>query len=265
MLQFLVCSDIHSYADNIRLAIQKTDRVDAILIAGDLEIEEDKVRDIVGSIPCYMVCGNNDYYLNTDYPQELLIDICENTGDTSVSSNSSNTSEESNASNLTNSSNESKGLSIGNVTALTYDSVPDTDSVQTSSREGFLSSILSRLFPPKTDGLPIGLSFPQHTFKRPSNIRHRILMTHGKEYNVPDVSLLARRAGIWDADLVIFGHTHQFWDTTFHRGKIRLINPGCLVGDPKATIRAYGNYEICSYSLLRILDNGGIEAEHLFL
>ena len=259
MLQFLVCSDIHSYADNIRLAIQKTDRVDAILIAGDLEIEEDKVRDIVGSIPCYMVCGNNDYYLNTDYPQELLIDVCENTGDTPVSSNASNSS------NISNPSNESKGLSIGNVTALTYNAVPDTDSIQASSREGFLSSILSRLFPPKTDELPIGLSFPQHTFKRPSNIRHRILMTHGKEYNVPDISLLARRAGIWDADLVIFGHTHQFWDTTFHRGKVRLINPGCLVGDPKASIRAYGNYEICSYSLLRILDNGEIEAEHLYL
>lgn len=274
MLQFLVCSDIHSYAENIRLAIRKTDQVDAILIAGDLEVEEDKVRAIVGSIPCFMVCGNNDYYLNTDYPQELLIDICENTGDTPVSSNSSNTSNstnasnesnESNSANSSNASNESKGLWIGNVTALTYDSVPDTDSAKTSPGEGFLASILSRLFAPKADELPIGLSFPQHTFKRPSNIRHRILMTHGKEYNVPDVSLLARRAGIWDADLVIFGHTHQFLDTTFQRGKIRLINPGCLVGDPKATIRAYGNYEICSYSLLRILDNGGIEAEHLFL
>lgn len=251
MLQFLVCSDIHSYAENIRLAIRKTDQVDAILIAGDLEVEEDKVRAIVGSIPCYMVCGNNDYYLNTDYPQELLIDVSENTDSTSVSSNAS--------------SNASNSLSISNVTALNYDSVPDTDRAKTSPGEGFLSSILSRLFAPKADELPIGLSFPQHTFKRPSNIRHRILMTHGKEYNVPDVSLLARRAGIWDADLVIFGHTHQFLDTTFQRGKIRLINPGCLVGDPKASIRAYGNYEICSYSLLRILDNGGIEAEHLFL
>ena len=256
MLQFLVCSDIHSYAENIRLAIRKTDQVDAILIAGDLEVEEDIVRAIVGSIPCYMVCGNNDYYLNTDYPQELLIDISDNT-DTSSSSNASST----NASK----SNASNGLSVSNVTALTYDSVPDNDSAKTSPGEGFLSSILSRFFAPKADELPVGLSFPQHTFKRPSNIRHRILMTHGKEYNVPDVSLLARRAGIWDADLVIFGHTHQFRDTTFHRGKIRLINPGCLVGDPKASIRAYGNYEICSYSLLRILDNGGIEAEHLFL
>ena len=79
------------------------------------------------------------------------------------------------------------------------------------------------------------------------------------------ISLLAMRAGIWDADLVIFGHTHQFWDTTFQRGKIRLINPGCLVGDPKASIRAYGNYEICSFSLLRIGDRGEIDVEHLYL
>lgn len=241
MLQFLVCSDIHSYADNIRLAVQKTDQVDAILIAGDLEIEEDRVRAVIGSIPCYMVCGNNDYYLNTDYPQELLIDVCQNTD------------------------NPSKGPVIGNVTVLTYDSVPDTDRGQAPLKEGFLSSILSVLFPSKKEELPRGLSFPQHTFKRPSNIKRRILMTHGKEYNVPDISLLARRAGIWDADLVIFGHTHQFWDTTFQRGKIRLLNPGCLVGDPKASIRAYGNYEICSYALLRIGDQGEIEAEHLYL
>ena len=39
---------------------------------------------------------------------------------------------------------------------------------------------------------------------------HRILMTHGKEYEVPDLSLLAARAALWDADIIIFGHTHKY-------------------------------------------------------
>ena len=90
-------------------------------------------------------------------------------------------------------------------------------------------------------------------------------MTHGKEYNVPDISLLARRAGIWDADLVIFGHTHQFSDTRSQWGKIRLINPGCLVGDPKASIRTYGQYEICSFAMVRIGDHGEVNVEHFYL
>jgi predicted phosphodiesterase len=240
MLQFLVCSDIHTYADNIRLAIRKTDRVDAVLIAGDLETEEDAVLTAVGSIPCYMVSGNNDYYLNTDYPEELLIDV--------IGKNDPGRD----------------GPAIGKVTELTYDSVPDTGSGQASRKESFLSSFL-KFFTPEKEELPKGLSYPQHTFRRPANITHRILMTHGKEYNVPDIALLARRAGIWDADLVIFGHTHQFQDTTFRRGQVRLINPGCLVGDPRASVRVFGNYEICSYALLRIGDRGEIDVEHIYL
>ena len=77
MLQFLVCSDVHTYSDNIRLALQKLDRTDAILIAGDLEAELSAIRDAAGSVPCYAVCGNNDYYLNSIYPEELLIDIAD--------------------------------------------------------------------------------------------------------------------------------------------------------------------------------------------
>ena len=245
MLQFLVCSDVHTYTDNIRLAIRKADHIDAVLIAGDLEAEKDLVLSAVGNIPCYMVCGNNDYSLNTDYPQELLIDITSNIHTGSDASPG--------------------GPVIGKVTELGYDTVPGKDEGVESVRQNSFSSFFARLFGSRTADLPKGLSFPQHTFKRPADSIHRILMTHGKEYKVPDISLLAMRAGIWDADLVIFGHTHQFWDTTFQRGKIRLINPGCLVGDPKASIRAYGNYEICSFSLLRIGDRGEIDVEHLYL
>ena len=69
MLQLLICSDVHTYTDNIRLALLKLDRTDAVLIAGDLEAEESEVLKAVGSVPCYAVCGNNDYYINTEYPE----------------------------------------------------------------------------------------------------------------------------------------------------------------------------------------------------
>jgi predicted phosphodiesterase len=248
MLQLLVCSDIHTYTDNLRLAILKMDRVDAVLIAGDQEAEKDAVLAAAGSLPCYIVCGNNDYYLNTDYPEELLIDICIRTDP------------------LRNDlpADLPAGPVIGKVTELTYDSVPDTGGTETGMSKT-LSRLLSIFSPSKKEELPRGLSFPPHTFKRPENVVRRILMTHGKEYNVPDISLLSRRAGIWDADLVIFGHTHQFRDTSSQWGKIRLVNPGCLVGDPRASIRTYGQYEICSFAMLRIGDHGEIDVEHFYL
>jgi predicted phosphodiesterase len=90
-------------------------------------------------------------------------------------------------------------------------------------------------------------------------------MTHGKEYNVPDITLLARRAGMWDADIVIFGHTHKFWDTQTARGKVRLINPGCLLGNPDDHVRSYAGYEICSFAVLRIGFQGEIDVRHLYL
>lgn len=241
MLQLLVCSDIHTYADNIRLAIEKTDHVDAILIAGDLELEEDKILAAVGDLPCWIICGNNDYYLNTDYPEELLIDI-------KIDPDCA-----------------SGNPVIERVTELTYNSVPESDKGTASQPDWSPASLLSWLFPSKKTNAAKGPSVPLHIVKRPANIAHRILMTHGKEYQVPDITLLTRRAKIWNADIVIFGHTHKFWDTTSQRGKIRLINPGCLIGDPKDSVRSYGRYEICSYALLRIGDRGEIDVEHLYL
>ena len=75
MLQLLLCSDVHTFTDNIRLAIKKAGQVDAVLISGDVEAEKDDLLKAAGSIPLYVVCGNCDYYLNSDYPEELLIDI----------------------------------------------------------------------------------------------------------------------------------------------------------------------------------------------
>lgn len=291
MLQILVCSDVHTYTNNIRLAIEKPDRVDAVLLAGDQEAELDEILAACGDIPCYAVSGNNDYYLNTDYPEELLIDISNNincSGE-ALNSTSNNISSPGEALNSTpenttcpeqfpiDNSEKAKitfsGPRIVKVTETGYNTVPEKDTATVSDPHSPLSALSSfffKLFNPSQQKngrqpLPGGLAFPVNTVKRPADISHRILMTHGKEYNVPDITLLTRRARILDADIVIFGHTHKFWYTTAHGGKIRLINPGCLVGDPRASVRVFGNYEICSFAVLRIGDNGEIHVEHLYL
>ncbi len=291
MLQILVCSDVHTYTNNIRLAIEKPDRVDAVLLAGDQEAELDEILAACGDIPCYAVSGNNDYYLNTDYPEELLIDISNNINRSgeALNSTSNNISSPGEALNSTpenttcpeqfpiDNSEKAKitfsGPRIVKVTETGYNTVPEKDTATVSDPHSPLSALSSfffRLFNPSQQKngrqpLPGGLAFPVNTVKRPADISHRILMTHGKEYNVPDITLLTRRARILDADIVIFGHTHKFWYTTAHGGKIRLINPGCLVGDPRASVRVFGNYEICSFAVLRIGDNGEIHVEHLYL
>ena len=305
MLQILVCSDVHTYTNNIRLAIEKLDRVDAVLLAGDQEAELDEILAACGDIPCYAVSGNNDYYLNTDYPEELLIDISNNISISvdplNSSSNNISRSAESLHSTPNNISSSGESLNstpekttcpeqfpidnsekakitfsgprIVKVTETGYNTVPEKDTATVSDPHSPLSALSSfffKLFNPSQQKngqqpLPGGLAFPVNTVKRPADISHRILMTHGKEYNVPDITLLTRRARILDADIVIFGHTHKFWYTTAHGGKIRLINPGCLVGDPKASVRVFGNYEICSFAVLRIGDNGEIHVEHLYL
>ena len=291
MLQILVCSDVHTYTNNIRLAIEKPDRVDAVLLAGDQEAELDEILAACGDIPCYAVSGNNDYYLNTDYPEELLIDISNNIsspGDplNSTPNNISSSVDPLNSTpeNTTcpeqfpiDNSEKAKitfsGPRIVKVTETGYNTVPEKDTATVSDPHSPLSALSSfffKLFNPSQQKngrqpLPGGLAFPVNTVKRPADISHRILMTHGKEYNVPDITLLTRRARILDADIVIFGHTHKFWYTTAHGGKIRLINPGCLVGDPRASVRVFGNYEICSFAVLRIGDNGEIHVEHLYL
>ena len=88
-------------------------------------------------------------------------------------------------------------------------------------------------------------------------------MTHGKEYGVPDLQLLTSRAVLWGADLVIYGHTHKYADTTVRDGKIRLINPGCLMGDPHDSVRTYAAYEICSFAVLRLAYDNEISVQHM--
>lgn len=231
MLQFLVCSDLHTYADSIRLAIRKLDRVDAILIAGDLETERERLLEYAEGLPLYAVCGNNDYYLNTEYPEELLIDIAESPVE------------------------HPGGLSsnypaIATVRELSYKDVPEKYTSLPSVLHQFApASVLERL------GRDL----------RPPHISHRILMTHGNVYKVPETGKLSRRAALWNADLVIFGHTHEFTDLEQKSKNIRFLNPGCLLGDPESSIRRFAGYEICSFAVLCIGFGGEIRFRQLRL
>ncbi|MGN0287936.1 MAG: YfcE family phosphodiesterase [Atopobiaceae bacterium] len=82
MLRLFVCSDIHKQLDHFTQALaQETSegRVDAVLIAGDLQLSrEDLVALQIGQ-PIYLVHGNNDAPLAPSNPaDELVLDI---TGD----------------------------------------------------------------------------------------------------------------------------------------------------------------------------------------
>ena len=212
MLQILVCSDVHTYTNNIRLAIEKLDRVDAVLLAGDQEAELDEILAACGDIPCYAVSGNNDYYLNTDYPEELLIDISNNISSPGEALNSTPNNISSSVDPL-NSTPENttcpeqfpidnsekakitfSGPRIVKVTETGYNTVPEKDTATVSDPHSPLSALSSfffKLFNPSQQKngrqpLPGGLAFPVNTVKRPADISHRILMTHGKEYNVAE-------------------------------------------------------------------------------
>ena len=237
MLQFLICSDLHTYVDNLRPALEMAGRTDAVLIAGDLEAEQDELEEVLGPVPFYAVCGNNDYYLRTEYPEELLLD-------------------------LTDDPPSGPAPALVNVTRLQYNSLPESPamgSFKNRSGKGLIGQLAAE------NRIPAFLAGILAGKKRGEEVSHRILITHGKEYDVPGTRLLIRRASLWGADLVLYGHTHQFADSTGAGGRIRLINPGCLVGDPHMSYGISSRYEICSFAVLRIGTDGEISVRHLHL
>lgn len=87
------------------------------------------------------------------------------------------------------------------------------------------------------------------TFELPGNIT--CMLTHGHRYHVKeDLFTLGTVAQNLKANLVVYGHTHEFEDTNM--GRIRIVNPGALNG---------GRYSYPSYVLMTI-DNGKIEILH---
>lgn len=230
MLQLLVCADIHSFTDNLSIAMKMSDRVDAVLIAGDIEAEEDVLTQALRGVPCYAVCGNNDYCLNTDYPRELLLDV-------SVSP----------CADGLRTGGTSHVPAVTKVTELSFSSLPP--------RYAFLPSMIRNY-------MPVSLLSSIGSGMRPPGITHRILLTHGDRYNVPDTGLLSRRAAMWGADIVIYGHTHRF-DLTKTKQGLLFLNPGTLVGTPEKDARVLAEYELCSFAFLRISPQGEVDVRHM--
>lgn len=240
MLHLLLCSDVHTYTDNIRLAIAKMPRVDAVLIAGDLETDLKHLAAAVGSTPCHAVCGNWDNYTKMEYPQELLLDIEAPFSSADIQASDDGTFTQG-----------PDGASFPfHVRELSYDSVP--------GRYAALPEMIRKLMPASLAGKIV-------REKRKASVSHRILMTHGKEYGVPDLRLLSRRAEVWNADLVIFGHTHLFADISLPGQHCRLINPGCLLGDPRKAGTRLGEFMLCSFAMLTVGARGEIDVQQMHL
>lgn len=79
MLRLFVCSDIHKRFDHFTQALaQETSegRIDAMLIAGDLQLSRDDLASLQIGQPIYLVHGNNDAPLAPSNPaDELVLDI----------------------------------------------------------------------------------------------------------------------------------------------------------------------------------------------
>lgn len=69
MLRYLVCSDIHRRKDLYEKVLEKEKNIDGVIIAGDLEMEADRVREMT-PVPVYMVAGNCDGW---DAPELPLV------------------------------------------------------------------------------------------------------------------------------------------------------------------------------------------------
>lgn len=193
MLRFLVCSDIHTYMENIPLALKQTPDVQAVIIAGDLEADGQAVRDACGSLPVYLVSGNHDPYLEQEHaPRELLIDIAAD------------------------------------------------ESIQTEEIRP--------------------LHRPLFHKRRPPEGAHRILLTHGNLYDVPALSKLASRAVIFGADMVIFGHTHEWTFERDERRHVLFLNPGSMMGEAGK----YRDIGCGSFAVMSV-DGDEVRAEHYLL
>lgn len=195
MHRFLVCSDIHTYIENVPLALRQTPDADAVIISGDLEVDLEAVRGACGGRPVYLVSGNHDPYLEGKVPRELLMDI-----------------------------------------------EPD-------------GPISTRALRP--------LRRPLFHRRRPAQGAHRILLTHGNLYDVPALDKLTVRAGVFGADIVIFGHTHQWLFTEVRGAKgrtVRFLNPGSMMGEA-GRFREIG----CGSFAVLTVDGEKIHAEHYLL
>ncbi|MEE1113819.1 MAG: metallophosphoesterase [Eubacterium sp.] len=71
-MKILVISDTHGHAGRLWDVLNRTGQVDALIHCGDVEGQEDEIRDLA-DCPCYMVTGNNDW--DSVLPDEITATI----------------------------------------------------------------------------------------------------------------------------------------------------------------------------------------------
>ncbi|MDO4803402.1 MAG: YfcE family phosphodiesterase [Lachnospiraceae bacterium] len=76
MRRILACSDIHGFLENFIKVLEREPDIDAILVAGDIEMKTEELKRAAGHLPCYIVRGNCDYYYSRELPDELVINEC---------------------------------------------------------------------------------------------------------------------------------------------------------------------------------------------
>lgn len=72
-MRILIFSDTHGSIQSAYYAIQNTPDVDAIIHAGDVDRDADKLSELFPNIPVYAVTGNNDFF--PSYPFELDVTL----------------------------------------------------------------------------------------------------------------------------------------------------------------------------------------------
>ena len=72
-MKILVISDTHGHTENLERALKRTGPVDALVHCGDVERDEDYIRVLAGC-PCYMVSGNNDWFLELERELVIILD-----------------------------------------------------------------------------------------------------------------------------------------------------------------------------------------------
>ena len=81
MKKYLICSDIHERDERFANAVKRESPLDAVIVAGDLELDSYEITEIVSRFSpkadVYMVCGNCDAYIGSAsmLPSRLAFDI----------------------------------------------------------------------------------------------------------------------------------------------------------------------------------------------
>ena len=155
MLRYLVCSDIHGFLENFTEALDREQHVDAVLVAGDIEMKTAELKKAAGGRPLYVVRGNCDYYLSRELPDELIVHAA----------------------------------------------------------------------------------------------NHKILLTHGHLFGVPRIGPILKRAKQDKCDMIVFGHTHQYFEKELDG--VIFLNPGALKGRLE--------WKTQTYMLIDFNDDGSID------